>query len=144
MGGQEFFNQNMREGQHFLLEKKPKFPSPPPPPRKNVPSLIEGCLLLTHRGQLVVDLFHCLSIKYCMMLLLSYFLKQRATVNYLFPVMKSVLLFNVYSSDCVSSTDCQFNRLPVQQIASSTYCQFNRLPVQQIASSTYCRPTELF
>ena len=38
VGGQEFFNQNMREGQHFLLEKIPKFPSPPPP-RKNVPSL---------------------------------------------------------------------------------------------------------
>ena len=37
-GGQEFFNQNVREGQHFLLEKIPKFPSPPPP-RKNVPSL---------------------------------------------------------------------------------------------------------
>ena len=31
---QEFFNQNMREGQHFLLEKIPKFPSPPPPPNK--------------------------------------------------------------------------------------------------------------
>ena len=118
-GGQEFFNQNMREGQHFLLEKIPKFPGPPPPPRKNVPSLIEGCLLLTHRGQLVVDLFHCLSIKYCMMLLLSYFLKQRATVNYLFPVMKSVLLFNVYSSDCVSSTDCQFNILPSDRIVLS-------------------------
>ena len=40
VGGQEFFNQNMREGQHFLLEKIPKFPSPPPPPRTNVPSLI--------------------------------------------------------------------------------------------------------
>ena len=38
-GGQEFFNQNMREGQHFLLEKIPKFPSPPPPQEKNVPSL---------------------------------------------------------------------------------------------------------
>ena len=38
-GGQEFFNQNMREGQHFLLEKIPKFPSPPLPQRKNVPSL---------------------------------------------------------------------------------------------------------
>ena len=37
-GGQEFFNQNMREGRHFLLEKIPKFPSPPSP-RKNVPSL---------------------------------------------------------------------------------------------------------
>ena len=34
VGGQQFFNQNMREGQHFLLEKKPKFPSPPPPPKK--------------------------------------------------------------------------------------------------------------
>ena len=30
VGGQEFFNQNMRESQHFLLEKIPKFPSPPP------------------------------------------------------------------------------------------------------------------
>ena len=38
-GGQEFFNQNIREGQHFLSEKIPKFPIPPPPPRKNVPSL---------------------------------------------------------------------------------------------------------
>ena len=37
-GGQKFFNQNMREGQHLLLEKIPKFPSPPSP-RKNVPSL---------------------------------------------------------------------------------------------------------
>ena len=136
---------NPKKANTFFWKKYQNSPAlPPPPPRKNVPSLIEGCLLLTHRGQLVVDLFHCLSIKYCMMLLLSYFLKQRATVNYLFPVMKSVLLFNVYSSDCVSSTDCQFNRLPVQQIASSTDCQFNILPVQQIASSTYCRPTELF
>ena len=38
VGGQEFFNQNVREGQHFLLEKIPKFPSPPPP-KKIVPSL---------------------------------------------------------------------------------------------------------
>ena len=33
-GGQEFFNQNMREGSHFLLEKIPKFLSPPPPKKK--------------------------------------------------------------------------------------------------------------
>ena len=34
MGGQEFFNQNVREGQHVLLEKIPKFPSPPPSKKK--------------------------------------------------------------------------------------------------------------
>ena len=33
-GVRSFINQNMREGQHFLLEKISKFPSPPPPPRK--------------------------------------------------------------------------------------------------------------
>ena len=34
-GGQEFFNQNMREGQHFLsFGKNTKFPSSPPPQEK--------------------------------------------------------------------------------------------------------------
>ena len=33
-GGQEFFNQNMREGQHFLLEKNTKIPQPSPPKKK--------------------------------------------------------------------------------------------------------------
>ena len=28
VGGQKFFNQNMREGQHFLLEKNTKIPQP--------------------------------------------------------------------------------------------------------------------
>ena len=33
-GGQEFFNQNVREGQHCLLENIPKFPNPPPQEKK--------------------------------------------------------------------------------------------------------------
>ena len=110
---------NPKKANTFFWKKYQNSPALSPP-RKNVPSLIEGCLLLTHQGQLVVDLFHCLSIKYCMMLLLSYFLKQRATVSYLFPVMKSeAFLFNVYSSDCVSSTDCQVNILPSDRIVFS-------------------------
>ena len=49
-GGQEFFNQNMREGQHFLSEKNTQIPQPsPPPPRKNVPSLT-GVFFLTELG----------------------------------------------------------------------------------------------
>ena len=41
VGGQKLFNQNVREGQLFLLKKIPKFLTPPPP-RKNVPSLIRN------------------------------------------------------------------------------------------------------
>ena len=41
-GGQEFFNQNMREGQHFLLEKIPKFPSPPPQEKTYLPLFVKS------------------------------------------------------------------------------------------------------
>ena len=49
-GGQEFFNQNMREGQHFLSEKIPKFPIPPPPQEKTYLPLIQKTLSMKWGG----------------------------------------------------------------------------------------------
>ena len=79
-GGQEFFNQNMREGQHFLSEKNTKIPHPSPPQEKTYLPLIQKTLSMKWEGGFFFfgshaskSGFSCVLSHFCLLLLMLIF-----------------------------------------------------------------------